>query len=263
MRTHRQDHGNTPARSGDLSDTAPPATFEESRLVNARVAGVLYLVIIVFGLFSELVMRSRLIVTGDATATAKNVLAAEWLVHTVIAANLVSIVCEVALTIICYLLFKPVSNALSLLAAAFRLVSLPIYAGNLLNIFSASLVLGDIHGFGANQPADLALFLLDLHRYGYAIGLVFFGVNCLIMGRLLVRSTHAPRPLGILLGVAGLGYLTNSFMYVLISGYNGSATAPLLAPALVAETWFCLLLLWKGGGIHEWGEPGTRPVQAH
>ena len=155
---------------------------------------------------------------------------------------------EVALTVILYLLFRPVSRTLSLLAAAFRLVVLAITGLNLLNMFAALVVLD------SGAPANLALLFLDLHQYGYGIGMTFFGLNCLVMGYLLARSSHAPRTLGILLGVAGLGYLTNSFTFFLVPHYDGSAMPLLLAPAIVAESWFCLHLLGKGGGIEEWTE---------
>jgi hypothetical protein len=124
-------------------------------------------------------------------------------------------------------------------------------------MFAALLILGEpdyTNGAEAGRPEALALLFLDLQKYGYAIGLTFFGVNCLLMGRLLFRSGHAPKTLGVLLGIAGAGYLTSSFMFFLLPGYNGSATIPLLAPAFVAETWFCLLLLRKSGGVQEWDE---------
>lgn len=231
------------------------------KLVNARVAGVLYLVILVFGLFTEVLVRGRLIVRADAVATAENILDAEWLFRFGFAASLVYTLGEVAMTIILYLLFRPVSRELSMIAAAFRLTSLAIFGINLLNMFAALLILAEadyMTAFGTGQPEALALLFLDLHRYGYLIGLTFFAVNCFFMGYLLVRSSHVPTVLGILLGVAGLGYLTNSFMFFLIPGYDGSVLPLLLAPAVVAETWFCLVLLWKGGGVPEWAEPGGR-----
>jgi hypothetical protein len=227
------------------------------KLVNARTAGVLYLVLVVVGLFSEATLRGRLVEPEDAAATASNVLGSEGLFRAVVAANIVSNLCEVALTVILYLLFRPVSGAVSLLAAAFRLVLLPIFALNLLNLVAALLILrGDVRVSGAEA---LALLFLRLQHYGYAIGLVFFGMNCLAMGYLLMRSSHVATALGVLLGVAGLGYIANSSLHLLIPGYGGAATVALLAPAFVAEVWFCLSLLVKGGGAEEWAEP-VRPL---
>ncbi len=219
-------------------------------LINARVAGVLYLVIIVFGLFSEVVVRTGVTVSGDPTATAENIRDAEGLFRLGFVANLGYLVCEVAMTVILYLLLRPVSAAVSLVAAAFRLTTVTILGLNLLNMFAALVVLN-----GPDYPKALALFFLDLHRYGYALGLTFFAVNCMAMGYLLARSSHAPTALGVLLGVAGLGYLANSLLWFLVPSYGGTLRLLLLVPALVAEIWFCLLLLRKGGGVPEWDEP--------
>ncbi len=231
--------------------------------VNARVAGVLYLVIIVFGLFSEVIVRSRLTVTSDPAATAANIRDSAWLFRLGFTANLVFILCEVALVVILYLLFRPVSGTASLVAAAFRLTSLAVYGLNLVNMFGALVVLDDADYLteSAARREEMALFFLELHKYGYAIGLTFFGVNSLIMGYLLAKSSHVPTALGILLSVAGVGYLAHTFAYFVIPGYHGSAAPILLAPALVAEIWFCAFLLWRGGGLREWDEPAPTPIE--
>jgi hypothetical protein len=232
-----------------------------SAWVNARLAGVLYLVIIVFGLFSE-ALRRRVTVSADPAATAANLRDSAWLFRLGFAAHLTFILCEVALVVILYLLFRPVNPTASLVAAAFRLTSLAVYALNLLNMFAALLVLDGadyLTGPTAGRE-ETALFFLELHKYGYAIGLTFFGVNSLIMGYLLVKSSHVPTTLGVLLAVAGVGYLAHCFGYFLIPSYAGSVPI-LLAPALVAEVWFCGFLLWRGGGIGEWDEPAPTPTE--
>jgi Domain of unknown function (DUF4386)/Pyridine nucleotide-disulphide oxidoreductase len=96
---------------------------------------------------------------------------------------------------------------------------------------------------------SLALFFLDLHTDGYAVGFAFFALNCVVMARLLIRSSHAPRALGVLLAVAGVGYVVNGLVVLMAPGYHAPARQILLVPALIAETWFCALLVWKGGGM--------------
>lgn len=221
------------------------------RIVNGRVAGALYLVIIVFGIASELI-RSQMLVAGDVAATAENVRESGWLLRAAVSASLAYLLCEVVLTIILYQLLTPVSRPLSMVAAAFRLISLAIYGLNLLNLLAPVLLLD------SGQPQTFALLFLNLHQYGYLIGLTFFAMNCLAMGYLLVRSSHVPTLLGVLLGVAGLGYLINSYLFFLAPGYDGSAMLPLLAPAVVAEIWLTVFLLRKGGGIQAWQEPAGR-----
>jgi hypothetical protein len=228
-----------------LPTHAPAVADEGSPLANARLAGVLYLVIIVAGVFSELV-RTGVKVPGDAAATAAKIADTEWLYRIAFTASIGLILCEAVLTVTFYFLFRPISRTESLLAAALRLVTLPIYAGSLLFMLAALVAATEA------DHRDDALFLLNLHNYGYAIGLAFFAVHCVVLGHLLVRSRRAPSSLGVLLGVAGAGYLSNSLLYFLGPGYEGSATVILLLPAIIAESWLCGLLLWKGGGARQW-----------
>jgi len=206
-----------------------------ARLDGQHVAGVLYAVIIVLGLATELVLRSSLVVPNDAAATAANLRDAEWLMRFVITASIVYWTCEIAMTVILYRLFRPVSEVLSLTAAAVRLVMLAIFLGNLLNLVSGLMVY--------REDAALALRFFDVYQDGAALGLILFGVNCLLTAYLLVRSGHVP--LGGLLGLAGVGYLAASLLFFLVPDYRGSLTPVLVAPALVAEIWFCLVLLRK------------------
>jgi hypothetical protein len=201
-------------------------------LSSARLAGALYLVIIVTGVFSQLV-QSSVTVAGDAAATAANLAEDRWLFRAALVAALVLIVSETVMTVVLYHLFRPINAAWSLLAAALRLITLPMYAINL--VFSSAALLTSNH-------TD-ALFFLDLHDYGYAIALVVFGVQCLVMGRLLAMSGRTT--LGVLLGVSGAGYVGRSLL-LLVTGDQNTLTSVLLLPALVAESWFCVVLL-RGG----------------
>jgi hypothetical protein len=230
-----------------------PAPIELARpaepLVSARLAGVLYLVVIACGLFAEIVVRSRLVVAGDAQATAANVVDSQLLFRLGFAADLVVFLCDVALAIVLYFLFRPVSRTLSLLAAAFRLTQTAIIGLNLLNMFGAILILEEADYLGPldeGQREALAMLMLDTHRYGYTLGLAFFGVGTLIVGYLAFRSSIVPRALGVLLGLAGIGYLADSAAFFLVPGYDGSVSPVLLAPALVGEVWFAFWLLLKG-----------------
>jgi hypothetical protein len=242
-----------------------PTLGPPSWLVSARVAGVLYVVIIVFGLFAEVVVRSRLVVDGDAQATAANIQDSESLFRLGFAADLVVFLCDVALAVVLYFLFRPVSRALSLLAAAFRLTQTAIIGFNLLNMFAALLILTDadyLGSFDERQSESLSLFMLDLHRYGYTLGLTFFGVSTLIVGYLALASGCMPRLLGALLCLAGLGYVGDSVAFFLVPGYDGSISPILLAPAIVGEVWFALWLLLRGRRLDSLGDGSDAAVPA-
>jgi hypothetical protein len=234
-----------------------------SSFVSARLAGVLYLIIFTFGIFAEVVVRSRLIVDGDAQATAANILDSQWLFRLGFAADLVVFLCDVAIAIVLFFLFRPVSRVVSALAAAFRLTQTAIIGLNLLSMFGALLVLREadyLRVFGEEGSDALALLLLDLHKYGYTLGLTFFGLSTLAIAYLALRSRVVPRLLVVLLGLAGIGYVGDSFAFFLVPGYDGSISPLLLAPALVGELWFALWLLLRGGRLDRLAltEEGTR-----
>jgi hypothetical protein len=247
------------------SSALPPSGHsggESSPLAVARSAGVLYLVIFVCGLFSELVVRGRLIESGDATATAANILGSESLFRIGFAADLVVFLADAAVAVLFYVLLRPVSQTLALVAAAFRLVQTAILGLNLLNHYMALQILtGDAYtGLGQDQRDVLAFSYLDAHTYGYLIALVFFGLHLAVLGYLVYRSTYFPRVLGVLLALAAAGYLLDSFTFFLVPGYDGALSPVVLAPAVVAELAMILWLLLKGVDVRRWPRQTRSPA---
>jgi hypothetical protein len=218
----------------------------------SRIAGILYLVVIVLGIFAEVVVRSRLVDLENAQATAANILGSETLFRLGFAADLVVFSCDVAIAVLLFLLFAPVNRTLSMLAAAFRLTQTAVIGLNLLSMFAALLILREADYLGAfsdRQSESLASLFLDLHKYGYTLGLTFFGLSTALIAYLALRSMVVPRVLVGLLFLAGLGYVADSFAFFLVSGYDGSISPILLAPAIVGEIWFALWLLLKGRAL--------------
>lgn len=216
--------------------------------VYARVAGLLYLVVIVGGIFAEFVVRQGAIVSGDATRTASNVLGSETLFRLGFAVDLVVVVCDVALALLFFVLLRPVSESLALLATFFRLAQAAMLAVIALAHFAALVVLSDLgylDAFTSDQVDAVALALFDVRSYGYDVALVFFGVSLLLLGYLVHRSGYLPRVLGILLVLGGLGYLVDSFVSFLAPSLD-SEIAVVLVPAVVAEVSLALWLLVKG-----------------
>lgn len=235
-----------------------PASGPRPQFGSARTAGLLYLTIIVCGLFAEVGVRSRLIEQGDPAATAANILEHPTLFRAGIAADIVMLLCDVAIAVVLYQLLRPISRTLSLVAAAFRMTQTAVLGLNLLSMFQALRILDDadyLDTFGSDQLDALALLSLDAHRYGYILGLMFFGVSTVVIGAIVRRSGRTPWALAALLVLAGLGYLTDGAMFFMIPGYDGSASAVVLAPALIAELWFCGWLLVKGRSLDELASP--------
>jgi uncharacterized protein DUF4386 len=221
----------------------------------ARVGGVLYLIIIVAGLFGEAFVRNQLIVSGDAAATAERVTSSELLWRLGIAGNIFHLACAVALTLIFYMLLRPVSRDLALLAVFFDLVSIVLEAGSKLYLLAALFPLGNAHYLEAFEPEQLqALAYLSIksHGYGFGISLVFFGCACLVLGYLISRSGFLPKVLGVLLQIAGLSYLTNSFALVLAPTFADRLFPAILVPAFIGEASLCLWLIAKGVNVAEW-----------
>jgi len=181
-----------------------------------------------------------LIDLGDADATAAAVLAASGQLRLAIAADLVMALSDAGLAILLYLIFRTMAPGLALSAMVFRLIQTVLIAASLMALLTAWLVLTRAEGL-ADAPA-LALVFLDLHAHGYDLGLVFFGVNSLIMGLLVWRSGLFAKAFGAGLAAAGLVYLVGSGLRFFAPDL-ASAFTPAYGLTILAETAFCLRLL--------------------
>jgi hypothetical protein len=220
----------------------------------ARLAGLLYLVIIVLGIAGEVLVRSSLIVQNDPGATAANIMAAGGLFRFGFVTDSVMFLSDVALAVLLFVLLRPVGPVLSLMAMVFRLAQTAVIAMNLLNYHAAGMLLGNpVYGaaFGEREVQALALFRLDLHAHGYDLGLILFGVHCLLLGVLVVRSRYFPRFLGFLLMAAAVVYLVGSYTRFLFPEAL-DALAPIYLVAVVSEVSLCLWLLIKGVNLESW-----------
>lgn len=218
--------------------TDPALTSKFAR--QARLAGLLYLLIIVAGLGAELALRGPLIDLGDAAGTAAAILAAPGQFRLAIAADLMMALCDAGLAILLYLIFRVASPGLALSAMVFRLIQTVLIAANLMAMQAAWLLISG--GAGLVDTNALALMFLDLHGHGYDVGLVFFGINSLIMGVLVWRSGLFARGFGVCPAIAGLIYLVGSGLRFFAPDLS-LAFASAYGFTIIAETAFCLRLL--------------------
>jgi hypothetical protein len=212
----------------------------------ARPAGVLFLVTVVAGGFGEVYIPSKIIVTSDATATAGNIMASNFLFRVGFASYLVEALCDVALSLIFYVLLKPVHKHLALLAAFFGLVSTSLFAVAELFYFAAALPLSGaqyLKTFSPEQLNALSLLSLKVYAYGGGIFMAFYGAAAVIRGYLIYRSGYLPKALGVLLALAGVGFITRNFALVLAPAY---ASQILLLPMPLAVLSMAAWLLVKG-----------------
>jgi hypothetical protein len=183
---------------------------ETSPRVKARITGLFYLLTILTGLFAQGFISGSLVVSGDAAATATNILTREPLFRLGFAVYLIEMACQITMTVLLYDLLKPVSRGVSLLAASFGLIGCTIKTLSRLFYFAPLLVLGGaqyLSVFDPKQLQALSLLFLQVNDQGAAIALVFFGVHALLKGYLIVRSTFLPRFLGVLAALGGIGWL--------------------------------------------------------
>jgi Domain of unknown function (DUF4386) len=232
-------------------------TVEASPQTYARIGGVLYLIIIVAGILGEIFIRGRIVVSGDAAATAHNIMASQSLWRTGIAGDLIMHVCDVPLMLIFYVLLRPVNRNLALLAVLFNLIQTAVMVANEIVLLVPLFLLGDakyLQSVDPHQLQALSYVSLKLNDYGFGVGLIYFGFECIILGYLIFRSGYLPRFLGVLMPLAGLCYLTNSFALLLAPAVAAKLFPAILLPAFVAETSFCLWLLVKGVNVPRWRE---------
>lgn len=187
---------------GRLEETSPKA--------KARMAGGLLLITILAGGFAQGFIGGSLIVSGDATATATNILAHQPLYRLAFAIYLIEMACQITMTVLFYDLLKPVSKSASILAATFGLIGCTIKTLSRLFFFAPLLVLGGAHYLSVFDPKQLqalAFLFLRVNYTAETIAMVFFGLYALVKSYLVFRSTFLPRVLGVLSAVGGLGWL--------------------------------------------------------
>ena len=231
-------------------------TVKPSPRLLARIAGLLYLITIIMGVFAEAVVRGTLIVRDDAAATATNILAHEPLYRFGLAADLVMLVSYIAVTLLFYDLFNPVGRSLSLLAAFFSMVGIAVLAVNSLNHLAPLVFLGGapyLSVFETNQLQALARMSLKMHAAGYTISGFFFGIYCVLIGYLIFKSDFLPRALGVLMAIGGLTYLTDSFL-ILLSPQLAARLPDFVMLGGVAELALSLWLMVMGVNLPKWEE---------
>ena len=210
----------------------------------ARSAGFFYLLTILTGILS-LYMSGHLVVLDNAASTATNILSHENFFRAGFVADAVMTTCYIIVTALFYRLFQHTNRTISLAAAFFSLVGCAMMAVSLLSYPAFLLVLkSSADTFSTEQLQSLALLAFGCFRRAYGTGLIFFGVYCLLIGLLIIKSGFIPRVIGFLMVLAGLGWLTYLWppLAATMEPYN-------LLPGLIGEGALALWLMVKGTGV--------------
>ena len=222
----------------------------------ARMAGFFYLLYIVTTVVEDVFGRSKLIVFGDAAATAQNIMASDWQFRIGITGDLVSAVFFLLAAWALYVLLRPVNRDLALLFVLLNLGGSAVYSINLLNQFAAVLLLSGadyLKVFQAVQLQALAMFFLNLHHNGYWIAQIFFGAWLFPLGYLVFKSGFLPRILGIVMMIHFVGWLMTFLQFFLFPNFAGITyvTYPL---GFISEFGLTLWLLIKGVNVEQWNK---------
>lgn len=216
----------------------------------ARIGGLLYLGVVLTGIFSLMYVPSKLIVWDNATNTFINIVNNQSLYRLGIVSGLACYTFFLFLPMVLYKLLKPVNDSYAKLMVILAILSVPIYFINVQNEFTIlSLVSSSNHlkGFTSEQIKSMVILYLDQYENGMRIVHIFSGLWLLPLGYLVFKSGFLPKFLGILLMLGCFGYLTNFIGNTLVSNYSEMGVGSYLQlPASMGEIGICLWLLIIG-----------------
>ena len=217
----------------------------------ARIAGAVYLSMVITGPFSLIYIPGKLIVHGNATATAANILAHDILFRLGIVAGLFGQVIFICLSVALYRLLGDVNKTWARLMVGFVLVSAAVGFLNELNNLGALILFrggGFLTVFGKGQLDGLGMLFIRLHGQGNMIAEIFWGLWLFPFGLLVFRSGFLPRFIGVWLMINCFGYLVLSMTALFFPAYNDKVFL-YLQPVLFGELAIMLYLLIKGAKV--------------
>jgi hypothetical protein len=215
----------------------------------ARATGFFYLLIIIGGLMSGMFVRGTLIDPINAEITLSNIIQNESLFRLGFLGDLIMVLSDAMVSVLFYFLLVNVHKGLAILAAVFRLLQSSVLGANLINLFKPILMIQGADKMSTEQLAELSIDVMtqmQVFDYGYLISGVFFAINCLLMGVLLYKSADFPKLIGIMIFIAGIGYLFNCLASFIIPSLIEISAMVMLFTAVIAELTFCAYLLIVG-----------------
>jgi hypothetical protein len=239
-------------------------TIDDAQRTAARVAGFLFLILMAAAFFAEIYVPGRVIVEGDAAATARNIMDSEQLVRISIALDILIFACDIVLAVAFYVLLRRVSPGLAMLAMLWRAAEGTIMAMNKLNLLLVPFILGgpdELRALSTDQREAMASTYIGAHVAGFNIGLIFLGLGSIVISYLLLKSNYIPKAL------AGWGVFANvvlaTFTLAVIA-FPGAEDTPVIAdgrfvPVFFFEVITGVWLLVKGVRVPATAEPASRP----
>ena len=213
----------------------------------ARLAGLFFLLMVVFGLFSEIFFRQKLFVESDAGQTAENILSNELLFRVGIASDLLMSLCYLITVLLLFKLFSSVNKQTAAVMVVIAAVGSVILTANVLNEFAPLVILegsGQLAVLGEEQLNALALFFYQIYQHGYMIGQIFFALWVLPLGLLIIESKQFPKVFGVFFIIETIFGLLAVGIHFLMP--NTTLESIAMMPMMVAEFTFMFYLLIRG-----------------
>ncbi len=231
----------------------------------ALTAGLLYIAIFVLYPASTIV-RSSFVVPGDAATTAANIAANESLFRWALGGEATVFLIEIVLAAILYVLLRPVSRSVSLGASLARVAEGVVMAAGtvVMGVFTLVAVsdAGYLTAFSPEQRDALIMFFQDANEYIVLIWGFFFALSLVLTGWLVYRSGFLPKVPGVLLALAGFGYIAQSFGTIVAPGAADMLTTLVFVLAIPGELVFATWLVTKGVDEEKWHQSVEAPEQA-
>jgi hypothetical protein len=230
----------------------------------ARIAGIASLIGIAFGAFDIGHIRGALIAAGDPATTAQNILAHETLYRAGFTGHIVELLCNVVGEVIYFYLLWRVNLIVAAIALFCGFVGIAVEGLDMLNSYLPLKIgseSGALGAFNAEQRQALAYFSLQLQDAGLLISFVFYGTDELLSGYLLFKSRFLPRIIGILLGISGLCYLSNSLLTFAAPALDAKVYPAILYGCFPGEFLSSLWMATVGLNAARWREWGMTSQQ--
>ncbi|WP_420603265.1 DUF4386 domain-containing protein [Flagellimonas sp.] len=216
----------------------------------ARLAGLLYFLVVVMGIFSLLYVPSKLIVWDNPAQTVENIIASESLFRLEILSGLLCYLFFLLLPLVLYQLFKNVNKNFAVVMVVLAVVSIPISFSNMTHKFDIlSLISGAeyLNAYTPNQIQTQVMLALDSYNYGNLIAQTFWGLWLFPFGYLVFKSRFLPKLLGVFLMVGSIGYFLDFVGRIVCSDFGSLWIADYITiPASIGEIGTCLWLLIMG-----------------
>ena len=229
----------------------------------ARIAGLLYLSASVFAPFALIYVPSKLVVLGDAAATADHIRTSETLLRLGIGSDLIGNIIFIFVVLALYRLFKPVSKGYAVTMAVLLLISMPISLFGAVSELNALISVNGANfqsGLDQHQLDTLAYLLFRSRNQAIIVAQIFWGLWLFPFGVLVIRSGFIPRVIGYLLFLAGCGYVADSFTAILLPAYRGAVGQAAGIFEFAELSIILWLLIW--GAKDQVGAAAPAPTQS-